>query len=30
MLRDPRRALHAAKALQVDVAYPPPCERAKD
>jgi 2,4-dienoyl-CoA reductase-like NADH-dependent reductase (Old Yellow Enzyme family) len=30
MLRDPYWALHAAKALQVDVAYPRQYERAKD
>jgi 2,4-dienoyl-CoA reductase-like NADH-dependent reductase (Old Yellow Enzyme family) len=30
MLRDPYWALHAAKALKVDVAYPPQYERAKD
>jgi 2,4-dienoyl-CoA reductase-like NADH-dependent reductase (Old Yellow Enzyme family) len=29
MLRDPYWALHAAKALQVDVAYPQQYERAK-
>jgi 2,4-dienoyl-CoA reductase-like NADH-dependent reductase (Old Yellow Enzyme family) len=30
MLRDPYWALHAAKVLKVDVAYPPQYERAKD
>jgi 2,4-dienoyl-CoA reductase-like NADH-dependent reductase (Old Yellow Enzyme family) len=30
MLRDPYWALHAAKVLKVDLAYPPQYERAKD